>query len=106
MSGVRVGACLEHAAEPEGCIMNIIQDSPRTVPNQYVKCVHSNYLTLFPDRKEEEEFASSPLIFRLLSADAYGSHSLGMIGICMQSSGSYKLSLGAAARGELREKAT
>lgn len=56
MSGVRVEACLEHAAEPEGCLMNITQDPPGTVPNQYVQCFHSNYLTLFPDRKEEGEF--------------------------------------------------
>lgn len=26
---------------------------PDTVPNQYVKCVHSSCLKLFPERKEE-----------------------------------------------------
>lgn len=108
MRGVRVEVCLEHAAEPEGCFTNITQDIPDTVPNQYVKWFQSNCLRLFPDRKEEGR------VLQALSPDSsvvvcwwpYGNHPLETIGICMQSSGSYKLSLGAAARGELRRKAT
>lgn len=47
-------------AELEGCFMNITQDHPTTVPKQYVTCFHSNYLRLFPDRKEEGRIFQAP----------------------------------------------